>query len=53
MYSEYCDLTISAAMTAYFRDIGAHHQAHTNSIQIIRIKPIEASKTNRPNTYFL
>ena len=48
MYREYRDLTVSAAVTACYRDMGARHRARAHSIQIIRVEPVEASKTRRP-----
>merc|ERR1711933_483025 len=48
MYREYRDLTVSAAITQCYRDMGARHRARAHSIQIIRVEPVEASKTRRP-----
>merc|ERR1712158_49618 len=48
MYREYRDLTVSAAVTQCYRDMGARHRARAHSIQIIRVEPVEASKTRRP-----
>ena len=36
MYREYRDLTINAAVTQCYRDMGARHRARAHSIQIIR-----------------
>ena len=36
MYREYRDLTVSAAITQCYRDMGARHRARAHSIQIIR-----------------
>merc|ERR1711971_652396 len=48
MYREYRDLSVSAAVTACYRDMGARHRARAHAIQIIRVEPVEASKTRRP-----
>merc|ERR1712007_125635 len=48
MYREYRDLTVSAAVTQCYRDMGARHRARAHSIQIIRVETVEASKTRRP-----
>ena len=48
MYREYRDLTVSAAVTACYRDMGARHRARAHSIQIIRVEPVAAAKTRRP-----
>jgi large subunit ribosomal protein L18Ae len=48
MYREYRDLTVSAAVTQCYRDMGARHRARAHSIQIIRVEPVAASKTRRP-----
>merc|ERR1712007_358426 len=48
MYREYRDLTVSAAVTQCYRDMGARHRARAHAIQIIRVEPVEASKTRRP-----
>ena len=34
MYREYRDLTVSAAVTACYRDMGARHRARAHSIQV-------------------
>merc|ERR1712203_840134 len=39
------DLTVSAAVTQCYRDMGARHRARAHAIQIIRVEPVEASKT--------
>ena len=36
MYREYRDLTVSAAITQCYRDMGARHRARAHAIQIIR-----------------
>merc|ERR1719203_2375531 len=48
MDREYRDLTVSAAVTQCYRDMGARHRARAHAIQIIRVEPAEASKTRRP-----
>merc|ERR1739836_196211 len=48
MYREYRDLTVSAAVTQCYRDMGARHRACAHSIQIIRVEPVAAIKTRRP-----
>merc|ERR1711908_120835 len=48
MYREYRDLTVSAAVTACYRDMGARHRARAHAIQIIRVEPVEAGKCRRP-----
>merc|ERR1712018_630405 len=47
MYREYRDLTVSAAVTQCYRDMGARHRARAHSIQIIRVEPVAAIKTRR------
>ena len=37
MYREYRDLTVSAAITQCYRDMGARHRARAHAIQIIRL----------------
>lgn len=34
MYREYRDLTVSAAVTQCYRDMGARHRARAHSIQV-------------------
>merc|ERR1712123_19619 len=48
MYREYRDLTVSAAITQCYRDMGARHRARAHAIQIIRVEPVDAIKTRRP-----
>ena len=48
MYREYRDLTINAAVTQCYRDMGARHRARAHSIQIIRVEAIDASECRRP-----
>merc|ERR1711915_966516 len=48
MYREYRDLTVSAAITQCYRDMGARHRARAHSIQIIRCEVVEAGKCRRP-----
>jgi ribosomal protein L20A (L18A) len=36
MYREYRDLTVSAAVTQCYRDMGARHRARAHSIQVNR-----------------
>ena len=45
---EYRDLTINAAVTQCYRDMGARHRARAHSIQIIRVEAIDASECRRP-----
>ena len=47
MYREYRDLTVSAAVTQCYRDMGARHRARAHSIQIIRVEPVAAKDTRR------
>merc|ERR1711874_135270 len=47
MYREYRDLTVSAAVTQCYRDMGARHRARAHSIHIIRVEPVAASQTRR------
>ena len=37
MYREYRDLTVSAAITQCYRDMGVRHRARAHAIQIIRL----------------
>ena len=48
MYREYRDMTVSAAVTQCYRDMGARHRARAHSIQIIRVEPVESKKCRRP-----
>merc|ERR1712054_67197 len=48
MYREYRDLSVSAAVTACYRDMGARHRARAHAIQIIRCEVVEAGKCRRP-----
>merc|ERR1712212_361843 len=48
MYREYRDLTVSAAITQCYRDMGARHRARAHAIQIIRCEVVEAGKCRRP-----
>lgn len=49
MYREYRDMSVSEAVTQCYRDMGARHRARADSLQIIRIEEIAASKTRRPH----
>jgi len=49
MYREYRDLTTAAAVTHCYRDMGARHRARAESIQIVKVEPILASKCRRPH----
>merc|ERR1711976_780911 len=49
MYREYRDLTVSAAVTQCYRDMGARHRARAHSIQIIRVEEVEDDKYRRPH----
>uniref|UniRef100_A0A6M2CRN3 60S ribosomal protein L18a n=1 Tax=Rhipicephalus microplus TaxID=6941 RepID=A0A6M2CRN3_RHIMP len=49
MYREYRDMTVSAAVTQCYRDMGARHSARASSIQIIRVEEIPANKCRRPH----
>jgi len=49
MYREYRDLTTAAAVTQCYRDMGARHRAQTDSIQIIKVEEVPASKCRRPH----
>merc|ERR1712105_360589 len=49
MYREYRDLTVSAAVTQCYRDMGARHRARAHSIQIIRVEEVEDDKCRRPH----
>merc|ERR1712096_526926 len=48
MYREYRDMTVSAAVTQCYRDMGARHRARAHAIQIIRVEPVSAASTRRP-----
>merc|ERR1711983_387227 len=48
MYREYRDMTVSAAITQCYRDMGARHRARAHAIQIIRVEAVAANKTRRP-----
>merc|ERR1712179_780078 len=48
MYREYRDLTVGAAITQCYRDMGARHRARAHSIQIIRCEVVAAGKCRRP-----
>merc|ERR1739845_188663 len=50
MYREYRDLTVSAAITQCYRDMGARHRARAHSIQVMRVEVIENAKCRRPIT---
>merc|ERR1712012_721200 len=47
-HNKYRDLTVSAAITQCYRDMGARHRARAHSIQIIKVEPVAAAKTRRP-----
>ncbi|XP_064488757.1 large ribosomal subunit protein eL20-like [Ornithodoros turicata] len=49
MYREYRDVTVAAAVTQCYRDMGARHSARASSIQIIRVEAIPAAKCRRPH----
>lgn len=40
MYREYRDLTVSAAVTQCYRDMGARHRARAHAIQVNRFSPL-------------
>ena len=48
MYREYRDLSVNAAITACYRDMGARHRARAHAIQIIRCEEVAAGKCRRP-----
>merc|ERR1712227_499251 len=48
MYREYRDLTVSAAITQCYRDMGARHRARAHAIQIIKVEPVAAKDCRRP-----
>merc|ERR1712029_544684 len=48
MYREYRDLTVSAAVTQCYRDMGARHLARAHSIQVLRVEPVAAKDAKRP-----
>uniref|UniRef100_A0A8C4VKA4 Large ribosomal subunit protein eL20 n=2 Tax=Gopherus TaxID=38771 RepID=A0A8C4VKA4_9SAUR len=48
MYREYMDLTIADAITKFYHDMCAHHNAHDHSIQIMKVEEIIASRCCRP-----
>merc|ERR1712002_282534 len=50
MYREYRDLTVAAAVTQCYRDMGARHRARAHSIQIMRVEVIPEDKCRRPHT---
>ena len=49
MYREYRDLTVASAVTQCYRDMGARHRARADSIQIMKVQEIAASKCRRPH----
>merc|ERR1712029_448077 len=48
MYREYRDLSVGAAITQCYRDMGARHRARAHSIQIIRCEVVAPGKCRRP-----
>merc|ERR1711974_565180 len=48
MYREYRDLTVCAAVTQCYRDMGARHRARAHSIQVLRVEPVAAKDAKRP-----
>jgi len=48
MYREYRELSVSGAVTACYRDMGARHRARAHAIQIIRVEEVAAAKCRRP-----
>merc|ERR1712224_29878 len=48
MYREYRDMTVSAAITQCYRDMGARHRARAHAIQIIKVEPVAAKDCRRP-----
>ncbi|XP_063225679.1 large ribosomal subunit protein eL20 [Bacillus rossius redtenbacheri] len=48
MYREYRDMSVSGAVTACYRDMGARHRARAHSIQIIKVEQVKASSCRRP-----
>ncbi|KAI6211496.1 RNA helicase [Aphelenchoides besseyi] len=44
---EYRDVTMAAALTQTYRDMGARHRAQADRIQIIKVQRIEAADTKR------
>ncbi|CAL1262268.1 unnamed protein product [Larinioides sclopetarius] len=49
MYREYRDMTVASAVTQCYRDMGAKHRARADSIQIMKVQEIPASKCRRPH----
>jgi len=49
MYREYRDVTVAAAITQCYRDMGARHRARAHSIQIMRVERVSSSKCRRAN----
>ena len=47
MYREYRDLTRALAVTQCYRDMGAKHRARPSTIQIMKIKRLEAKDCRR------
>ncbi|CDW54202.1 60S ribosomal protein L18a [Trichuris trichiura] len=47
MYREYRDLNAAGAVTQCYRDMGARHRARADTIQLIKIEEIPASKCRR------
>lgn len=47
MYKEYRDLTEEAAVTQMYREMSARHRARAESIQVIKVAAITASKCRR------
>merc|ERR1739838_756780 len=50
MYRGYRDLTVSAAITQCYRDMGARHRARATSIQIIKVEEVAAKQCRRTAT---
>ncbi|CAH8432330.1 unnamed protein product [Dicrocoelium dendriticum] len=48
MYKEFRDLTEEGAVTQMYREMGARHSARAESIQVIDVKTLPASKCKRP-----
>merc|ERR1712169_79611 len=48
MYREYRDLSVKAAITQCYRDMGARHRARAHAIQIIKVEPVAAKDCRRP-----
>ncbi len=49
MYREYRDLSVCAAVTQCYRDMGARHRCTADRIQILKVNEIAAKECKRTN----